>query len=143
VYIATTDPKGPMRYSPIIGYRHYVHCSALGKSLIAPLPDAAIVKILKSRGMPALSPNTITSPQKLVSDICLVRERGYAIDNEEGAVGVCCIAVPLYNHQGQVIAAISLSGISPYFTEQTIPQIVANLQDGAGEISRQLGWRGA
>ncbi len=143
VYVAATDPIGPMRYSPIVGYRHYVHCSALGKALIAQLPDKEIHAILKARGMPALSPHTITEPKRLLAELQIVRQQGFAMDNQEGAVGVCCLAVPIHNHLGQVAAALSISGISQYFDADSTPRMARQLREGATEISRHLGWRGA
>ncbi|MBI5305688.1 MAG: IclR family transcriptional regulator [Chloroflexi bacterium] len=141
VYIATTDPLAPMRYNPIIGYRHYVHCSALGKALIAALPSEEILAILKQRGMPALAPNTITNPDALLRNLKQVRENGYALDNQEGGIGVCCIAVPIYNHLGQVAAAMSLSGPSPRFTSDTMSDMAHQLKESALQISQRLGWQ--
>ena len=140
VYVSIIDPRAPLLQRPIIGYRHYVHCSALGKALIAPLPEAEIRSILRQRGMPALSPYTITDPDTLIADLAEVRVRGYALDNQEGGVGICCVGVPIYDHQGHVTAAMSVSAPSPLVTAETIPQIVQTLKDGAAVISRQLGW---
>jgi IclR family acetate operon transcriptional repressor len=140
VYIATEDQPGPLRYTPIIGYRHYVHCSALGKALVADLPEAEIRAILRRRGMPALSERTITDPGKLLAELQQVRAQGYAMDNQEGALGFCCLAVPIYGHQGKV-AAMSISGPSPQFTSPTIRAMVRAMQASAREISQQLGWR--
>jgi len=140
VYIATTDPPGPLHYSSIVGYRHYVHCSALGKALIMDLPDEEVRRIVQQRGMPALSPHTITDPDALLSELAKTRKRGYAIDNQEGAVGFSCLGVPIRNRANRIIAAISVSAASPQMTSETIPAIASDLQATAREISRQLGW---
>jgi IclR family KDG regulon transcriptional repressor len=142
VYVAITDPRAPLLQRPIIGYRHYVHCSALGKALVAPLSDAEIRSIVQRRGMPALSPYTLTTPDALLADLHKVREQGYALDNQEGGAGICCLAAPIYDHSRSVAAAISVSAPSPLVTGETMPQIVAVLSDGAHTISRQLGWDG-
>lgn len=142
VYIASTDPPGPMRYSPIVGYRHYVHCSGLGKVLIAPLLPDAVRRILQQHGMPALSPYTLTQPDALLAELCRVREQGYAVDNQEGAVGVYCVAVPILDHTGNVVAAMSLSGASHRLSPEVIPALAQELKEQAAGISRQLGWLG-
>lgn len=141
VYIATADEPNPLHYRPIVGYRHYVHCSALGKALIADLPEQEIRDILRRRGMPALSERTITDPDTLLGELKQVRQKGYAMDNQEGALGICCLAVPIYGHQGK-IAAMSISGPSPRFTPQAIQKMAKDMQAAAIDISRQLGWSG-
>ena len=139
VYVATTPPAGPMRYTPIIGYRHYVHCSALGKALVAALPEEEVRSILAQHGMPALSSHTITDPEAFLAHLARVRRQGYAMDEQEGALGFCCLAVPIHDHLGRVGAAMSLSGASPQFSRQAIPLLAQSLREGALEISRQLG----
>jgi DNA-binding IclR family transcriptional regulator len=117
-----------------------VHCSALGKALIIDLPDEQVKRILRLRGMPALSPNTITEPHVLLSELVKTREQGYAIDNQEGAVGFCCLGVPIRNRANRIVAAISVSAASPQMTPNTIPTIARDLQATARDISKQLGW---
>jgi len=143
VYVATTDEPGPIRYRPVIGYRHYVHCSALGKVLISELSGEAVRAILERRGMPALSPLTITNPDTLVTHLAQVRARGYAMDEQEGSLGLCCLAVPIRDHQGKIVASISLSGTSHKFTPEAVQVMSQAMQDGATQISHQLGWRAA
>ena len=143
VYVATTDEPGSIRYRPVIGYRHYVHCSALGKMLIAELSEEAVRAILERRGMPALSPLTITDPDRLVAHLAQVRASGYAMDDQEGSQGLCCLAVPIRDHQGKIVASISLSGTSHKFTPEAVRAMSQTMQDSAAQISRQLGWRAA
>lgn len=140
VYVAITDPRAPLLQRQIIGYRHYVHCSALGKALIASLPEGDVRAILQRRGMPALSPYTLTDADSLVRDLEQTRRRGYAIDNQEGGTGITCIGVPIHDHDGRVSAALSVSAPSPLFAPQMLEQVVAELREGAAEVSRRLGW---
>lgn len=142
VYLATSDQPGVMRYSPIIGYRHYVHCSALGKILVSPLSDDQIRNILKIHGMPELSSYTITNQDHYLDEINKVRNQGFAEDNQEGAIGIYCLAVPIYNHKGKISFSISASGACPSFTKENLPKILDALQKGAEKISYQLGWSG-
>jgi DNA-binding IclR family transcriptional regulator len=140
VYMAVAEKPSFMRYSPIIGYRHYVHCSALGKAMIAQLPETEVRHYLQRHGMPALSPYTITDPDQLMANLAEVRRMGYAIDNQEGAVGVCCLAVPIWDHTQKIVAAISLSEAHTLFTPEVIKQISDDMQQQARTISHQLGW---
>lgn len=140
MYVAITDLRAPPLQRTIVGYRHFVHCSALGKALIAPLSDVEIRAIVHRHGMPALSPHTITDAEALLADVERVRRRGYALDDEEGAVGMRCLAAPIFDHNGSVAAAISVSGPSPQLPNDAIPGLAALLQERARAISRQLGW---
>lgn len=140
LYVAITDPRAPLLQRSIVGYRHYVHCSALGKVLVAPLPDWEVRSILQRWGMPALSPYTLTDPDALLADLCNVRDRGYALDDQEGGAGMRCLAVPIFDHNGGVAAAMSVSAPSPLLTEETVPDVAALLKGEVQEISRRLGW---
>ncbi len=138
MYIASTNTSSPFQYGPIIGYRHYIHCSALGKALVFDLADDEISAILEQRGMPALSPNTITQPAKYFENLKQSRKLGYAVDDQEGAIGIYCLAVPIRNQLGKVIAALSVSGPSPQYTEDIEKEIIQRLKDSAVEAQRQL-----
>jgi IclR family transcriptional regulator, KDG regulon repressor len=143
VYMAVAEKPGSMRYSPIIGYRHYIHCSALGKAMVMHLPETEVRQYLRRHGMPSLSPYTITDPDELIANLAEVRRRGYALDEQEGAVGVCCLAVPIWNHTQRIAAAISVSGPITAFTPETTQMISTDMQKHAMKISQHLGWQSA
>jgi len=129
VYVAATDQGGPFRHVPIIGYRHYIHCSALGKSLVLELPEAEILEILQKRGMPALSPFTLTTPDDFLANLEQARQNGYTVDDQEGAVGIFCLAVPIRTRSGEIAAALSVSGPTPVFTETYKESLLRSLSD--------------
>ena len=134
VYIASSDPGGPFRHVPIIGYRHYVHCSALGKSLLIDHEEEEIEEILEDRGMPPLSPHTLTEPEEFLEDLGQARRQGYTVDDQEGAVGIFCLAVPIRNRKGQVVAALSISGPSPKFNPEMKDELLEDLQAAASGV---------
>ena len=138
VYIASTNTSGPFQYSPIIGYRHYVHCSALGKALLLDTPDDGVLEILEEKGMPSLSPYTITEPERYLEDIAKARQAGYSIDDQEGAVGIYCLAVPIRNRAGNIIAALSVSGPSPKYTDEFRESIIRDLLASANDALKRL-----
>lgn len=138
VYIASTEQRGPYRHAAITGYRHYIHCSALGKALVIDHPDQDIKDILAERGMPALSPHTITDPDQYLLDLEQAREKGFTVDDQEGAVGIYCMAVPIRNRDGKVIAAVSVSGPSPKFTDEIKNMLVQDMQYSVSVVQNQL-----
>jgi len=124
-----------------IGRRAPAHCTALGKVLLAGLPDTAVRNILARRGMPRLTPNTIVSPRKLLAHLTMVRELGYALDDEETAVGARCLAVPVRNHAGKVVAAISASGPASAWSPARMQRVREALMETAARLSARLGYR--
>lgn len=93
-----------------IGKRARAHCTALGKVMLAHLPEAEWRQIAATRGLDAVTRNTITSITALDEELRRIRTRGYAVDNEEVELGVRCLAVPLRDFTGRVVAALSISG---------------------------------
>jgi DNA-binding IclR family transcriptional regulator len=91
------------------GARLPAHCSGVGKVLLAYSEWEYVVEMLKDQGMPELTENTITDLDLLAEELKRVRERGYAYDNEEILIGLCCVAAPIYDPSGTVVAAISFS----------------------------------
>src|SRR5262245_46472853 len=85
-------------------------CTALGKTLLADLPEPAVAEWESSQTFPCMTPSTSTSAKRLVKDLRTVRARGYALDEEEHELGVRCVAAPVRNHEGKVVAAISVAG---------------------------------
>jgi DNA-binding IclR family transcriptional regulator len=125
-----------------LGARIPMHCCSVGKVLLANLPEEELEKVIKSRGLPKRTRNTITNRDQLSEHLAVVRVRGYAVDNEENEKGVRCVAAPIKNANGQVIAAISISGPTARIT---LEYIHAALKDEvcktAMNISRQLGFK--
>ncbi len=101
------------RQAPITtwaGKRIGVHCTSLGKCLIAWLPEDVLHGVIRERGLIRYNENTICSVAKLERELQSVREMGYAVDDEEEEIGVRCVGVPVFSSEKEVIAAISVSG---------------------------------
>ena len=123
-----------------IGHRLPVHTTAIGKVLVASMPDGDIIRILDLRGMEKKTKRSIRSPQKFLREIDHVRKYGFAVDDEENADGVRCIAAPIYDAHGKVIAAFGTSSIIMHIDEAHLPKIVECVKKSAGQISRRMGF---
>jgi len=86
------------------------YCTALGKTLLAHEPSHEVTAWSAKQTFTALTPHTITSARRLLKELCAIRERGYAVDEQERELGVRCIAAPVRNHEGRIVAAISVAG---------------------------------
>jgi IclR family acetate operon transcriptional repressor len=119
-----------------------LHCSAVGKAIFSAASDKALAKILHRRGMPRLTVKTITSPASLRAALQEVRTLGYALDDEEHAVGLRCIAAPIHDETGDVVAAVSVSGPVVRISEERVPQLGRMVMASARAISADMGAAG-
>jgi DNA-binding IclR family transcriptional regulator len=143
VYVAIERAQREIGIQSQVGTRHPTHCTALGKVMLADLPDAEVVAILEHAGMPARTEHTHTSPATLLSELEVIRQRGYAIDNEERSYGVKCIAGPIRGASGRVIGAISISGHAFRMTADSLAEVIAAVTAAAATASRRMGHREA
>ena len=110
VYLSQVECHAMMRAIARPGGRAKMHCSGVGKAILAWLPEPRVKRILQRHGMPPATERTLTSPSRLRRDLESVRERGFAIDDEEHAVGLRCVAATIFDEHGAPLAALSLSG---------------------------------
>jgi len=124
-----------------VGVELPAHCSAVGKVLLAFRPWEEVERIMAERGMPAFTPNTITTLDELKTELQAVRERGYAYDIEEVVPELCCVAAPIRDHTGEVVAALSLS-VPFYRFQQLKEEYRRSVLEAAHRVSERLGYLG-
>ena len=140
VYIDKREANETVRMYSAVGKRAPVHCTALGKALIAFLDEPRLRSMVKAKGLPRFTKNTITTWTGLVANLKLVRERGYSRDNAEQQDMIHCIGAPIRDHSGKVIASISLTGTVYSHDIALLERLAPVLIRGATEISRKLGY---
>lgn len=123
-----------------VGRRERAHSTALGKAILAALPLAEVKTFVATYGLPAVTPKTITDPERLYAELDRVREQGYAVDDEENEIGGRCVAVPIFDHTGSAIAAVSISAPTARLPLDDVPQAGAMVREIAKTISRNLGY---
>jgi IclR family KDG regulon transcriptional repressor len=122
-----------------VGVELPAHCSGVGKVLLAFRPWEEVERIVEVRGMPPLTPNTITTLDELRTELQAVRERGYAYDIEEAVPELCCVAAPIRDHTGEVIAAMSLS-VPFYRFQQMKEEYRRAVLEATRTVSERLGY---
>lgn len=125
------------------GMRVPVHCTAMGKSMLAFLPETEILAILEQRPLTAYSQYTITDVAQLRQALHEIQASGYAIDAEEFHIGNQCVGAPIFDLSGNVVAAISVSVPSVRMGGLRLNQIVRFVKEYATQVSEQLGWQGS
>lgn len=142
VYIDKVENMGGIKMASYIGRRSYVHSSALGKAILAYLPEDEVKHILEDKGMPKLTPNTITSFSQFKTHLERVRQQGYAVDDVENEDAIRSIAAPIFNYMGHVVAAVSISGTVMQVTIDRVAEMARMVVECADEISVRLGYLG-
>ncbi|MCB0162738.1 MAG: IclR family transcriptional regulator [Anaerolineae bacterium] len=140
VYIEKIEGQGPIKISSAIGRRMGVHCTALGKAILAHVPEEKFLTLFTDYTLLQRTPNTITSVQLLQVDLTKTKERGYSFDDEENELGIRCLGAPIFNHRGEVIHAVSISGPRDRVSLDTIEPLAEKLKQAAQEISQAIGF---
>lgn len=137
VHIDVVPPPRPIHFAGQLGLRELVHCTGLGKALIADLPAEEIAAIVAEHGLPARTAKTVTTVEVLHDRLAVVRERGYAADDEESFPGLSCVAAPIRDATGATVAAVSVSGATAEFeATDYAPAVLA----AAAAASHRLGY---
>jgi DNA-binding IclR family transcriptional regulator len=118
-----------------------LYCSGVGKAMIAFMPETLVDRLVGNRILAAYTVNTITNILKLKQELQRVRECGYAVDDEEREEGVRCVAAPIFQSNGEVVAAISISGPSGRFPYSRLDELGNLVKQAAWRVSYNLGYR--
>jgi IclR family acetate operon transcriptional repressor len=139
VFVDQVQCREMMRTIVKLGSRAPLHASGVGKAMFASLPDDQIDAILKVRGLPRITGNTITTPETMWASIRVIRQRGWAFDDEEHAQGTRCVASPIYDEHTETLGAISLAGPSSRLPDERIRQLGPLVAHAAEELTHRLG----
>lgn len=113
VYIAIAESPQPMKLVSAVGMRLPAHAVGLGKALLAGLSDDELARRYRDVELARFTENTVTDPTELLAEIEQARVRGFAVDDEEYIIGCRCVAMPIRDHSGEVVAAMSVSAPTP------------------------------
>jgi IclR family transcriptional regulator, KDG regulon repressor len=139
LYIRIRESKQAVRMSSSLGSRAPAHCTSVGKALLAHQPAELVAQVVEN-GLKRYTMNTITDPAVLKEELASVRARGYAVDDEEIEVGLRCVAAPIRDHSGHVVAAISVAAPVQRMTKKNIQSTIPGVVAAAEAISRRLGY---
>ncbi len=109
VVIGTVESPQTIRMSSKVGNRRYLHATALGKVLLSGLSDQEVLRLIRIKRLPRLTPNTLVTQQSVLGEIRNVRKQGFAVDDEENEPGGRCLGAPILGPGERVIAALSIS----------------------------------
>ena len=139
LYLAQVECEQIMRAFSRPGSRVPMHSSAVGKALLAHMPEPAVDAIVERRGLPKLTERTITDRGGLENDLRMVRHQGYAIDDAEHAIGLRCVAAPIFGPDGVAIAAVSISAPAARVPDARVQELGIAVKRAADEIGAAAG----
>jgi IclR family acetate operon transcriptional repressor len=137
-YIQKIDGNQPYQMASRIGMSIPLHCTAVGKAILAFLPTEEVRTIVASAGLPARTPATITDWRRLDAELAFIRERGYAVDDEENEATVRCIGAPVVDLSGRPIGGVSVTTVTFVATREQLESFVTDLMAIAAKIAKAL-----
>jgi DNA-binding IclR family transcriptional regulator len=141
VYISKVESKHALAIFSHIGARQPMHCTALGKAILA-FSDRHMLQSVLSSPLTTRTPNSITLVKALDDELALIRSQGYAIDNEENEIGIRCVGAPIFDYTAKPIGAISISAPSDRMDPERCKALGPLLLKAAQNISRRNGYAG-
>lgn len=141
VFLTQVESREVMRAMGRPGGRLPLACTAMGQAILAAMSEARVSEYLHKYGLPRLTPNSIARPGKLHEALEGVRRTGYAVDHEENAAGLRCVAAVVCNEAAEPIAALSIAGPTVRLTVGRVPEIGRQVMDAAREVTAAIGGR--
>jgi len=141
LYLAKEESSQTIRMISYVGKRAPLHCTGLGKVLLANLPLRDRDKIVDKIELFQLTNNTITDKEKLKEELDVIKEKGFALDREENENDVRCIAAPVRDYRDRAVSAISISGPSYRINNENEKHLIEELISTCHKISVRLGFQ--
>lgn len=139
LYLDVLESPHDFRLVSKIGMRRPMHCTGLGKAILAWQPAGLRDELLSNAKLQKLTPHSITRSAEMVAQLGRIRRLGYAVDNEEAELGARCVAAPVFDSSGLIVAGISVSGPVIRMSRSRTAEIAKAVKRAALKISRQLG----
>ena len=122
----------------ILGERAQMYCTGIGKAMLANMNERTIEEYLATHELKAFTENSITDKEEFRQELLRIRQRGYAIDDMEHEFGIKCVAMPIFDRNRNVYAAISISGLAHHFTSEHIAEWAILLKKYISRIENRL-----
>ena len=140
LYLDKVEGPHALRMPSRVGRHIPTYCTSLGKAMLSCLNDEDVRNILRDKEMRPYTANTVKRLDHLLTELRVIRRRGYAVDNEEIEIGLRCVGAPIRDHTGAMVGAISTAAPSARLSAQQIPRVGKLVMTAAEEISLKLGF---
>lgn len=142
LYVDKRNARQPVEMFSQSGKVGPAYCTGVGKAMLAHLPEDRLAAAIDRQSFYAHTPNTLTTPDALRAELALIRQRGYALDNEEHETGIACIAAPILSGAGRVLGAISVTTTTASTSREQLLALAGPVTDAAARIAATAeAWR--
>jgi IclR family transcriptional regulator, KDG regulon repressor len=141
IYVEKVDGPRALRIYSQVGKRAPIYCTGVGKAILAYQDEKEVDRILSSTLLESFTDRTITDADYIKDELKEIKKQGFSIDDEEIELGLKCIAAPIFDHQGNVIASISCASPKMRLDEERLPQVINGIKRAASDISISLGFK--
>lgn len=140
LYVEIIEGTHSLRMNESVGSTGPLHATAIGKCILAHLPESERNRQIEHLELNSITPNTITDLDRFSKELQLVKLRGYSIDDQEAVQGARCVAAPVFNIMGRIEGAMSISGALHRFPDERIPLIAKDVMIAARNASQKMGY---
>jgi IclR family acetate operon transcriptional repressor len=137
-YIQKIDSDQPYQMASRVGMSIPLHCTGIGKCILAYLSPGELDEVIATQGLPTRTPATITDRRRLDAELAFIRERGYAVDDEENELTIRCVAAPVFDAARRPLGGVSVSTVTFVVSREKLESFVPDLLAAADKISRAL-----
>ncbi|UCZ52893.1 IclR family transcriptional regulator [Bacillus shivajii] len=139
IYIDKVECDRSIRMYSKVGNRAPVHCTGIGKAILAHIQGEEQENIIESIEMKSFTEKTITNKDRFKRHLKKIRAQGFSIDDEEHEMGIRCAAAPIYNYKNELLGAISVAGPSSRINQDVLIDLSLEVKEASQLISRRLG----
>ncbi len=140
MYVYHLESTQALRARSDLGVRKPAHSTAEGQAILAFQPPEVIERVIAG-GLIAYTPKTITSPERFMKALAVVRQRGCAVDDEESELGMAAVAAPIRDDTGAVVAAVGVAGPVTRLSKKAVASVIPHVIATADQVSARLGYR--
>ncbi len=139
LYIYAVESSTRLQARTAIGDRSPLHCTAVGKAMLAFMPTEEVAAIAARAGLAGFTENTIRDVARLQEEVAATRQRGYSMDCAEHEPGIYCIGAPIFDATNAIVGACSISGNDPEIVSSRVEELSRHVRYAAQETSRRMG----
>ena len=140
MYVYNLESTHAIRMRSDLGVRKPAYCTAEGQAILAFAAPEVVDQVLAA-GLARRTPKTITAPDRIQKALAAVRQRGCAIEDEESELGMVCVAAPIRDDAGEVVAAVGIAGPATRLSKRSVATIIPHVIATADQVSSRLGYR--
>lgn len=141
IYIEKVEGPQTLRISSQVGKRAPIHCTGVGKAILAFQGNEEIDRILSMTPLEPYTEYTLTDKEEIKKQLKTIQQQGFSVDDEEIELGLRCVAAPIFNHQGKAIASVSCAAPTMRLEDEQLSKVIQGIKQAALEISKCMGYK--